>query len=169
LSINGNQPFHHSTDDYDYMLICNGEIYNCNELADAYDIEVQSTSDCEVLLPLFISLKEDFSRFNHLIHGEYALVIIKKHRKTEQIQFFASTDSYSVRPLFWARDEDKIYFSSLLSGISPFSTNVQRLGGGEQIIGSFLFSENNNSISKSGLIQNIYMEKNKNKPFKMMS
>ena len=136
LSISGNQPFTYSTNEYDYSLICNGEIYNFLK----FDISTQSSSDCAVLLPLFIQLKEDFVKFNTLLRGEYALVIIKNYRNEDRIDFYFSTDPFSVRPLFYAHQNDKLYISSLLSGISKFSNNVKRLNGGEVVMGTFDFS-----------------------------
>ena len=56
LSVSGNQPFYYSTDTHNYILVSNGEIYNHLFLEEKYRINTESTSDCEVLLPLFIIL-----------------------------------------------------------------------------------------------------------------
>jgi len=141
LSVSGNQPFFSSCPDYNYILMANGEIYNHRELETKYDIKTNSSSDCAVLLPLFIKLKEDFDKFNNELRGEYAIVIFKQHKKTDQIEYFVSTDALSVRPIFYYIDyientNLEIGFASLLGGLSELSDNVQRLDQGSMIIGS---------------------------------
>ena len=51
LSSKGNQPFCYK----DYQVVCNGEIYNYPELKALLkdDYEFKSSSDCEVLIPLY--------------------------------------------------------------------------------------------------------------------
>ncbi len=137
LSVYGNQPFYYSTNDYNYTLICNGEIYNHHLIRKEYNMNISSTSDCAVLLPLFIELDEDFDKFNNKLRGEYAMMIIKEHKINKNIEYFMSTDPLSVRPLFYFIDSDKyrIGVSSLLSGLSILSSNVNRLDQGTYIIG----------------------------------
>lgn len=157
LSADGNQPFHVVINDYEYTLVCNGEIYNYRELQNNMKIGLKSNSDCDVLLDLFFHFDEDFEKFNNAIDGEYSLIIIKKHINKNIIEFFFSTDPFSVRPLFWAYDESGLYVSSLLSGICNFSTDVKRLQGGEHISGSFNFNEDSKSLSG---LQSNYINKN---------
>jgi asparagine synthase (glutamine-hydrolysing) len=138
LSVCGNQPFFLSTPDYNYILMANGEIYNHHEIKTIYDIQTDSSSDCAVLLPLFVKLNEDFEKFNNVLRGEYAILILKQDKKSDHIKYYASVDQLSVRPLFYYIDIDKkeVGFSSLLGGLSDFSSNVQRLDQGSWIIGS---------------------------------
>jgi asparagine synthase (glutamine-hydrolysing) len=60
LSSKGEQPFCVFTPTYKYTVIANGEIYNHEQLRKEYGLEVDSGSDCAVILPLFIKLGEDF-------------------------------------------------------------------------------------------------------------
>ena len=48
-SILGNQPFQY----HNITLICNGEIFNYNEIIEEYDFKCFSKSDCEVILHLY--------------------------------------------------------------------------------------------------------------------
>jgi asparagine synthase (glutamine-hydrolysing) len=131
LSVNGNQPFYYSTDTDNYILVANGEIYNHKYLESKYNISTQSTSDCEVLLPLFIKLNNNFTILNNELRGEYSILIIKQHKYSNSIEYFASTDPLSVRPLFYyINDKSEIGFSSLLGGLSDLSKNVIRLDQG---------------------------------------
>jgi len=145
ISVNGNQPFYYSSQTHNYILIANGEIYNHKYLETKYNIVIQSTSDCEVLLPLFIKLNENFQLLNNEIRGEYSLIIIKQSKKTNTLEYFASTDPLSVRPLFYYLNNlNEIGFSSLLCGLSDLSTDVHRLDQGSIISGILDFEISNN-------------------------
>lgn len=161
VSVLGNQPFYYSNNEYNYILMCNGEIYNHLELEeiiktilkDNYTTEYlnkkTSTSDCAVLLPLFILLKEDFEKLNTLLLGEYSLVILRQSKRGDSIKYFASTDVQSVRPLFYymrrsdthtetetqTETQIEIGFSSLLKGLSALSGEVRRLEQKQCLIG----------------------------------
>ena len=95
-------------------------------------------------------MEEDFERLNNELRGEYALVIIKQHKVTNELYYFASTDPLSVRPLFYcielynkSEKEMLVGFSSLLSGLSGLSNNVHRLHQGGMLIGHVDFHNNN--------------------------
>jgi asparagine synthase (glutamine-hydrolysing) len=137
ISVSGNQPFYYSNAEYNYVLMTNGEIYNHKDLESKYNIQTSSRSDCAVLLPLFIHLEEDFEEFNKELRGEYAILIIKQNKISNEIFYFVSTDPLSVRPLFYffSKESNKIGFSSILSGLSQLSNNVERLDQGSMIIG----------------------------------
>jgi asparagine synthase (glutamine-hydrolysing) len=150
ISVSGNQPFYYSNAEYNYVLMANGEIYNHKELETKYNIHPNSHSDCAVLLPLFMHLEEDFEVLNNELRGEYAMLIIKQHKISNEIQYFASTDPLSVRPLFYFVDKENntIGFSSLLGGLSDLSNEVERLDQGCMIIGKTLFGEVNVESNK---------------------
>ena len=145
LSVCGNQPFYYSTENYNYILMCNGEIYNHKILEEEFNIKTSSSSDCAVLLSLFIKLNEDFYTFNNLLRGEYAIIILKQNKKNNQIDYFASVDPLSVRPLFYYRNNEEIGISSILGGLSKLSNDVIRLNQGYYIIGN---NYNRNFIMK---------------------
>ena len=87
ISVNGNQPFYYSTLTHNYILLVNGEIYNHKELEIKHDIKINSTCDCTLLLPLFIKMNENFQNFNNEIRGEYAIVILKQDKYSDNIKF----------------------------------------------------------------------------------
>ena len=49
----GDQPMAHP-EDADIVLICNGEIYNYESLKNTHSFNTYSTSDCEIILHLYI-------------------------------------------------------------------------------------------------------------------
>jgi asparagine synthase (glutamine-hydrolysing) len=69
ISEKGNQPFYLN----DITMICNGEIYNYKELRDEYDIELNSNSDCEIIIQLY--KKIGFEATIKKLDGVFACVL----------------------------------------------------------------------------------------------
>lgn len=91
-SDNGLQPFTNTLGD---AMICNGEIYNHNDLVIEYGLNVISKCDCEVILPLF--KKTNFRDMIMLLDAEFALVLFDA--KLNKV--YAARDKFGVRPLFY--------------------------------------------------------------------
>ena len=89
LTPNGNQPLEYKN----YVLICNGEIYNYKELIRDYNLNVTSGSDCEVILHLYHLFG---NKCINKLDGEFSFII---YDKTENF-FFIARDPYGVRPLY---------------------------------------------------------------------
>lgn len=87
----GDQPF--MTDAW--VLMCNGEIFNHNQLREEYDYPYVSQSDCEVILPLLN--KHTLSEVCHLLDGEFAIVAYDKSNGN----VLAARDPMGIRPLFY--------------------------------------------------------------------
>jgi asparagine synthase (glutamine-hydrolysing) len=104
----GNQPFISNQ----YILICNGEIYNHKELEQKYEIKTNSHSDCEVILPLI--QKIGIEKTCDELDGVFAFVCYNK----ETGELWAGRDTIGVRPLFYYEDNNKICFSSEYKAIS---------------------------------------------------
>lgn len=144
LSIFGNQPFFYSDKIYNYILIINGEIYNYKDLIKIYDLDIQSNSDCAVILPLFIKINQDFKLLNNLLRGEYSMLLIKQNISDLKIEYFISTDPLSVRPIFYFISLDfRIGISSILNGLNTLSNNIIRLDQGTYLYGMTNFESYN--------------------------
>lgn len=123
LALNGiirstaNQPFMFDTDDKVDYVMCNGEIYNYKELAQKYDIQLESGSDCEILYPLYNKIGA--AKMMEEIDGEFALIICEINKKTKEIKLTIGRDQCGIRPLFIAYSKDEICLASELKGI-PF-------------------------------------------------
>ena len=89
----GNQPFEI---DGNY-LICNGEIYNYKELCEKYELELQSKSDCEVILHLY--LKIGIEKTLEELDGVFALAIYDKVSDN----IIIARDPIGVRSLYMTR------------------------------------------------------------------
>lgn len=97
---NGNQPFNYKG----LYCICNGEIYNYKELADKYNIELTTGSDCEIILPLYS--KFGIETLVQLIEGEFAFVIYDSNTN----EVIVSRDPLGIRSLYWSQNDNGSFF-----------------------------------------------------------
>lgn len=118
LSDHGRQPFKSADSN---LLVCNGEIYNYLALkADCRNHQFQSSSDCEVLLPLYE--KWGIKKLVESLDGEYALVIWDQ--KLSKI--IAARDPMGIRPLFYGKTKNgKIAFSSEVKALLDFCEEIK--------------------------------------------
>jgi asparagine synthase (glutamine-hydrolysing) len=109
--VSGEQPMR--SQDGDTVLVYNGEVYNHNELRaelQALGHRFLTNSDTEVVLEAF--LEWDTECFRRL-RGMFALAIWCESRK----RLVLARDRVGIKPLYFSRKGDDIYFSSELKGI----------------------------------------------------
>jgi len=109
--VSGEQPMR--SQDGDTVLVYNGEVYNHNELRaelQALGHRFFTNSDTEVVLEAF--LEWDTECFRRL-RGMFALAIWCESRK----RLVLARDRVGIKPLYFSRKGDDIYFSSELKGI----------------------------------------------------
>ncbi len=99
----GMQPFY----DDQVIVAANAEIYNEQALKKEVDYKFKSTSDCEVLLPLY--KKYGIEMFKKL-DAEFALVIYDEEKRC----IVAGRDPIGIRPLFYGytKEDGQIVFAS---------------------------------------------------------
>ncbi len=118
VSSNGNQPLQ-----YKHLnLVCNGEVYNFQQLRKKYEhsFEFQSTSDCEVIIPLF--LDKGIEETAKSLDAEYVFVIFDSVAK----KYFAARDPIGIRPLFYGyTSEGNIMFASEMKTLHPLCEDVK--------------------------------------------
>ena len=95
LSINGlneksNQPFSKNG----IYLICNGEIYNFKELYNYIGLYPQTSSDCEIIIDLYLLYPVDY--FIKMLDGVFSFIIYDTRKN---ITIFCR-DPFGVRPMF---------------------------------------------------------------------
>ncbi len=117
LHAQGMQPFHA----FNNYCVCNGEIYNYQELAkqDLKDVSLTSGSDCEVLLPLWEAYgSEMFAKLD----GEFAMVLYL----SAENEWIAARDPMGIRPLFYGYQisNQRIAFASEMKALQPFCQNI---------------------------------------------
>jgi asparagine synthase (glutamine-hydrolysing) len=124
LAINGlneasNQPFIIDN----VALICNGEIYNYKELYSTCGITPTTSSDCEVILHLYILYGIDYTL--NLLDGVFAFVLFD-NRYLENPVVHVARDPYGVRPLYMMQQSpayrNMYAFASELKVLTALST-----------------------------------------------
>ena len=118
-TVQAEQPFYSETT----RLLCNGEIYNHENIKKNYNIKCASDSDCECILHL-----HDQFGFEHAIDvlsGDYAIVI-----STNTAVYFAR-DPIGVRPLFYGFTKDGGFaLGSYARALSEFCCKVAQVRPG---------------------------------------
>jgi asparagine synthase (glutamine-hydrolysing) len=113
----GNQPFYYDG----ASLVCNGEIYNHEALANEYGFDLTSSSDCEVILHLY--RRFGIERTCALLDGVFCFAII------DGDQLYVGRDPIGIRPLFMGErrtldGQFERLFSSEMKGIHPHCDSV---------------------------------------------
>jgi asparagine synthase (glutamine-hydrolysing) len=109
----GNQPM--QSEDKNFTIIFNGEIFNFRELHKIFlsDVKLHSGSDTEILLQLYIKLGNEC--LQHL-NGFFAFAIFN-HQKGE---IFLARDRFGIKPLHIYKDEEVVLFASELKALFKF-------------------------------------------------
>ena len=108
LNPRSNQPFYNKKGNL--ILTYNGEIYNSASLAKKFNLELQTTSDTEVIIELYEKLGPDFVRE---LEGMFAIIIYN----TETQKVFYSRDRLGIKPLYISKKKSGIILSSEISPI----------------------------------------------------
>ena len=118
ISDNAMQPFYNKN----CYSICNGEIYNHKFLENVYDLNVNSGSDCEVIIPLF--KKIGIENTCKSLDGVFAFVIIDDNG-----DIIIARDPFGVRSMYIGINNGNLCISSELKGI-PTGFNVKPFSPG---------------------------------------
>ena len=111
LSAKGNQPLVHPF--YPHIqLICNGEIYNHEELAKIYNFKPSSGSDCEIILHMY--QRFGIQRTVRELDGYFAFVLF------DDQDVYVVRDPIGVRSLYMGFHESRIFIASELKAIHPY-------------------------------------------------
>lgn len=109
------QPFKYE----DYSIIFNGEIYNYLELIKSHRIVVETKSDTEVLLKMYIRYGEKCLQY---LNGMFSFVIFNKITK----ECFIARDRLGIKPLYIYQNSGELVISSeirAIKNIFPLSVN----------------------------------------------
>ena len=107
------------------MLMCNGEIYNYNELKETEmfgEKDLQSNSDVEIILPLYI--KYGLEETLKMLNGDYSFILTENLNTfdTKTTNVFVVRDILGIKPLYMIKDTNSgLYiFTSELKGVPNF-------------------------------------------------
>ena len=119
----GNQPFIFNELNRTIVFICNGEIYNFNELDIEYDLNI-NMSDCMSIPKLYIKLglTKWLELFNNEIKGEFAFMLFEFDNMNHLTQYIVGRDMIGVRPLYTIEQNDIIdVYSSEIKGLQSYN------------------------------------------------
>lgn len=115
LSENAHQPM--ISEDGNYVIIYNGEIYNFREIKEELrkkGYKFISDSDTEVILKSFIEWGTDsFRKFN----GMFAYSIYDKRNK----KIYLVRDHSGIKPVYYSTNGERLVFSSQIKGIKAYN------------------------------------------------
>lgn len=121
LSVKGNQPF----ETKDYVIMCNGEIYNYKNIIKTFNLNCKSTSDCEVIEKLYEKFN-DVNKILKYLDGVFAFSIY--HKKKDEL--YLVRDPIGVRPLYYTYDDDTNILSFASEGKALVGSNIKQLEPG---------------------------------------
>jgi asparagine synthase (glutamine-hydrolysing) len=126
----------------DIILICNGEIYNYQELFKSMNVTPTTESDCEIIIHLF--LKYGIDQTLVMLDGVFAFVLYDNRKnKDNKTSLYAARDSLGIRPLYYLKNtccdntSDNLFgFASELKclddfvGLNPHQSKVEQFKPG---------------------------------------
>ena len=148
-STRGNQPFEYFDNDIKYSCICNGEIYNSEELKKLVNFNFNSNSDCEVLIPLYLKYSTNMISY---LDGVFSFIIIKESK--EETQYFIVRDSIGVRPLYKGIDKfGQFIYASELKAMKDIANTADQFDPG-----TFDLIKKCNNSNEFSIIKNKYYD-----------
>jgi asparagine synthase (glutamine-hydrolysing) len=118
VSDDGNQPMKFEN----IHLVCNGEIYNYPQLKTDYasKYEFFSSSDCEVIIPMYLEL--GMFETARRLDAEFVCVIYDQ----QEDKYLAARDPIGIRPMFYGYSTDgSIMFASEMKALSTLCDIVK--------------------------------------------
>ena len=106
LSENGTQPF--ESEDKNFVLVFNGEIYNFHEIREKLkkkNIKFKTKTDTEVLLSAWIMWGEDCLKE---LRGMFSFSILDRNEQ----RIILVRDNFGMKPLYYYKDKNNFFFAS---------------------------------------------------------
>ena len=131
-SFKSNQPYVINDEYRTIVFICNGEIYNFQELDRLHDLNV-GTSDCMVIPKLYIKydINEFISLFSDTIKGEFAFILFEYDNMKQLTKYVVGRDAVGIRPLYTVKENDMIdMYSSEIKGMTNYEGDVMEFTPG---------------------------------------
>lgn len=113
---NGKQPMIETYSFGQYVLVYNGQIYNCKELKDVLlenGFSISSHCDTEILLKSFIHFGKDVPKY---LNGIFAFAVWDSKKE----ELFFARDHFGVKPFFYTIQDKTLIFGSELKSIFKY-------------------------------------------------
>jgi asparagine synthase (glutamine-hydrolysing) len=96
----------------DIILICNGEIYNYQELFKSMNVTPTTESDCEIIIHLF--LKYGIDQTLVMLDGVFAFVLYDNRKKNDnKTTLYVGRDALGIRPLYYLKKLNAHYIHKM--------------------------------------------------------
>ena len=122
-----NQPYIINDFDRTIVFMCNGEIYNYQQLDKKYKLNI-NTSDCMSIPKLYLLAKdvhEWIDMMKNEVKGEYAFVMLEFDNMKQLTRYYAGRDMVGIRPLYTVVENGKVdMFSSEIKGMSSYEGQI---------------------------------------------
>jgi asparagine synthase (glutamine-hydrolysing) len=165
LKFSSNQPYVFCKDNRTLVFICNGEIYNYNELDEEYELNI-GKSDCKTIPELYLKLEyNDFIKlFEKKIKGEYAFLLFEFDSDNKIKHIIAGRDMVGIRPLYYSKYNSDLIFSSEIKSCSNFDGDLKEFPPGNIIKFTNLTSNFTEIVHEFSYIYNIvpYVDSHEN-------
>ncbi len=113
---NGKQPMTLKYQGYNYTIVYNGQIYNCDEIKNILiknGFKFHGHSDTEVLLKAYMHYGYEVV---NKINGIFAFAIWDENKK----QLFLARDHFGVKPLYYSIKNNEIIFASEIKALFEY-------------------------------------------------
>lgn len=118
----------------DHMVfVCNGDIYNYQELNRKYHLQIHGKSDCLTLLKLYQQCGlNDFLSVMKEVQGEFAFLLFCFDPQGNQLEsVVAGRDAIGIRPLYYGNNQgNQLIFSSEIKACESFPHPIQEFPPG---------------------------------------
>ena len=128
-------------------IVCNGEIYNFNELYEMMNIVPTSGSDCEVIIHMYKKFGFDYTLT--MLDGVFAILLYDNGTGINHSKLYVARDPFGVRPLYILESN---FFDSNNSNIDQKNAiNEEIIGFASEIksLSTFLGESGNLLFKKS--------------------
>lgn len=119
LDVKSNQPMRYNK----ITLLCNGEIYNYKELAKEYNINLNTNSDCEIILHLYNKLGIGCIQ---LLDGVFTFILYDELNGL----IYIGHDPIGIRSGYMIQNEYELIISSEMKSISDYKGEIQMIKPG---------------------------------------
>jgi len=144
----GNQPYILEHTDRTIIFLCNGEIYDFNDLIKKYDLPIYNNSDCMTIPQLYLkfvdslptkpnNLDKFIRLFKNEIKGEFAFILFELDKFKKIKEIIVARDTFGVRPLYYGNNKNTIMLSSEIKGMNNFLGDINEFEPG--FIKQFVF------------------------------
>jgi len=90
----------------DIVLICNGEIYNAEELYKMMGIQPESCKSAEVIIYLYMRYGMEYTL--RVLDGEFCFMLLDNNLYNDDSKLYVARDPYGVKPLYVLKPNYKI-------------------------------------------------------------